>query len=68
MNPVTCLIAGLLLAAAIPQGPAYDGELEKLIRKIEKQMKAAAVELNFEMAAELRDRMMELKKHLQEVS
>ena len=44
------------------------GELEKLIRKIEKQMKAAAVELNFEMAAELRDRMMELKKHLQEVS
>ena len=44
------------------------GELEKLIRKIEKQMKAAAVELNFEMAAELRDRMMELKKHLKEVS
>ncbi len=39
-------------------------ELEKLIAKVEKQMRAAAAELNFEMAAELRDRMMELKKAL----
>ena len=43
-------------------------ELEKLIQKVEKQMKAAAAELNFEMAAELRDRMTELKKHLLEVN
>ena len=41
-------------------------ELEKLIEKVEKQMKKAAADLNFEAAAELRDRMLELKKHLQE--
>ncbi|MGN0364156.1 MAG: excinuclease ABC subunit UvrB [Bilifractor sp.] len=39
-------------------------EIEKLIRKLEKQMRAAAAELNFEMAAELRDRIMDLKKTL----
>ena len=39
-------------------------EIEKLIRKQEKQMKAAAAELNFEMAAELRDRIVELRKFL----
>lgn len=39
-------------------------EIEKLIRKLEKQMKAAAAELNFEMAAELRDRIVELRKLL----
>ncbi|MBQ9063155.1 MAG: excinuclease ABC subunit UvrB [Eubacterium sp.] len=39
-------------------------ELEKLIKQVEKQMRAAAAELNFEMAAELRDRMLELKKAL----
>ncbi|MGI6055696.1 MAG: excinuclease ABC subunit UvrB [Bilifractor sp.] len=39
-------------------------EIEKLIRKLEKQMKAAATELNFEMAAELRDRIVELRKFL----
>lgn len=43
-------------------------ELEKLIRKVEKQMKEAAAELNFEMAAELRDKMIELKKNLDELS
>ena len=37
-------------------------ELEKLIAQVQKQMKAAAAELNFEMAAELRDKMIELKK------
>ena len=31
-------------------------ELEKLIGQVQKQMKAAAAELNFEMAAELRDK------------
>ena len=43
------------------------GELEKLIGKIEKQMKKAAADLNFEMAAELRDKMVELKKKLKEL-
>ena len=41
-------------------------ELMKLIDKIEKQMRAAAAELNFEMAAELRDQMAELKLHLED--
>jgi len=36
-------------------------ELKKLIAKIEKQMRKAAAELDFETAAELRDRMVELK-------
>ena len=39
-------------------------EMEKLIGKIEKQMRGAAAELNFELAAELRDKMVELKKNL----
>ena len=43
-------------------------ELEKLIAKVEKQMRAAAAELNFEMAAELRDKMAELKKNLLDAS
>ncbi|MGX8728907.1 MAG: helicase-related protein, partial [Lachnospiraceae bacterium] len=42
-------------------------ELEELIEKVEKQMRAAAAELNFEMAAELRDKMIELKKNLDDV-
>ncbi len=42
-------------------------ELEALIGKVQKQMKAAAAELNFEMAAELRDKMVELKKNLAEL-
>ena len=37
-------------------------ELIKLIGKIQKQMQKAAAELNFEAAAELRDKMVELKK------
>ena len=41
-------------------------ELEKLIKNLEKQMKKAAAELNFEAAAELRDKLIELKKMLQE--
>lgn len=36
-------------------------ELDKLIRQVEKQMKKAAADLNFEAAAELRDKMTELK-------
>ena len=42
-------------------------ELEALIGKVQKQMKAAAAELNFEMAAELRDKMVELEKNLAEL-
>jgi len=37
-------------------------ELEKLIKDVEKKMKKAATDLNFEAAAELRDKMIELKK------
>ena len=39
-------------------------ELEKLVADIDKKMKKAAAELNFELAAELRDKMIELKKQL----
>ena len=42
-------------------------ELEELIGKVQKQMNAAAADLNFEMAAELRDQMIELKKNLEEL-
>ncbi len=42
-------------------------ELEKLIGEIQKKMQAAAAELNFEAAAELRDKMIELKKNLNEM-
>lgn len=42
-------------------------ELEKLVKELNKQMKKAAAELDFETAAELRDKMIELKKHLQEM-
>lgn len=43
-------------------------ELEKLIAQVKKQMQAAAADLNFEMAAQLRDKMVELKKNLEELS
>ena len=42
-------------------------ELEKLIKELEKQMRRAAADLNFEAAAELRDKMTELKKQLQDM-
>jgi len=42
-------------------------ELEKLIQQVEKQMKKAAADLNFEAAAELRDKMVELKKKHKEL-
>ena len=41
-------------------------ELEKAIRKIMKDMNRAATNLNFELAASLRDKMLEYKKHLQD--
>jgi len=39
-------------------------ELKNLIQQLEKQMRQAATDLNFEQAAELRDKMSELKKNL----
>ena len=42
-------------------------EMEKLIADVEKKMKAAAAELNFEAAMELRDKMKELKLNLEEL-
>ncbi len=42
-------------------------ELEKLIKEIEKKMKKAAADLNFEEAAELRDQMAGLKKLLHDI-
>ena len=42
-------------------------ELTKLIAKVEKQMREAAASLNFEQAAELRDKMIELRKNLEEL-
>ena len=42
-------------------------ELEKLIKEVEKKMRKAAVDLNFEAAAGLRDKMVELKKNLEEM-
>ncbi len=42
-------------------------ELEKLIADVQKKMQKAAADLNFEAAAELRDKMIELKKNLNEL-
>ena len=42
-------------------------ELEKLIADIQKKMKKAATELNFEAAAEYRDKMVELKSMLRDL-
>ena len=42
-------------------------ELTKLVAQVEKQMRAAAADLNFELAAELRDKMLELKKNIAEL-
>ncbi|NLO10714.1 MAG: excinuclease ABC subunit UvrB, partial [Clostridiales bacterium] len=39
-------------------------ELNEVVKKITKQMHTAAAELNFELAAQLRDKMIEVKKHL----
>ncbi|HHU72324.1 MAG TPA: excinuclease ABC subunit UvrB, partial [Clostridiales bacterium] len=42
-------------------------ELNAMVKKITKDMHTAAAELNFERAAELRDKMIEVKKHLLEL-
>lgn len=42
-------------------------ELEKWVATLQKKMKKAAADLDFETAAELRDKMIELKKYLLEL-
>lgn len=42
-------------------------ELGVVIKEVSKKMNVAAAELNFELAAQLRDQMIELKKQLQEI-
>ncbi len=44
--------------------PDPEPELEKLAAQIEKQMRKAAADLNFEAAAELRDKLIEIRKKL----
>ena len=44
------------------------GELRDIINKTEKKMKHAATELNFEVAAELRDQLIELRKYYDEAT
>ncbi len=46
----------------------YKAELTKMISDIEKKMKKAATELNFEAAAEFRDHIVDLKKILEDIS
>ena len=43
-------------------------ELRALIADVDKKMRRAAADLNFEAAAELRDRMLELKRHELEIT
>ena len=43
-------------------------ELEKLIGQVQKKMKRAATELDFENAAILRDQLIELKKILNDLT
>lgn len=42
-------------------------ELEDISKKLNKQMNTAAVELNFELAAQLRDQLLEVRKQLKEL-
>lgn len=42
-------------------------ELLKAIKKLEKDMKKAALDLQFEQAAHLRDKILDMKKHLEEI-
>ncbi|MCR5398625.1 MAG: excinuclease ABC subunit UvrB [Lachnospiraceae bacterium] len=41
-----------------------EGEIKKLLDKMEKQMRKAAAELDFETAAELRDKIVELREYV----
>lgn len=45
-----------------------ENELKAVIKELTKKMNQAAVELNFELAAKLRDEIIELKKHLIDIT
>jgi excinuclease ABC subunit B len=47
-------------------GKAYD-EILSVVIELEEQMKAAAAELQFELAARIRDEMVELKRELRQM-
>lgn len=49
-----------------PESMSRD-ELEKIIKTLTKQMKKAATDLNFEVAAELRDKLVEMKQYLNDM-
>jgi excinuclease ABC subunit B len=51
----------LELAAESPEAYTATGDTEQLIRRLEVEMKAAAKKLEFERAAELRNRIRSLK-------
>lgn len=55
------------LTGGIDPGAMSKKELQKLVKDIEKKMKKAAADLNFEAAAELRDKLVEIKKQLQDM-
>jgi excinuclease ABC subunit B len=42
-------------------------EIDIVLKKLQKKMNAAAADLNFELAAQLRDQMLEIKKQLQDM-
>lgn len=45
-----------------------DADLPKLAKKLEQEMKAAAKNMDFERAAELRDQLMSIRQHMQDKS
>ena len=62
-------LAGAILNGGICGADGIDSALDKEglnSKDLEKQMKKAAAELNFEAAAELRDKMVEIKKKMAE--
>ena len=54
----------LVYISGLSELEAVMGDDEKLIADVQKKLKKAAAELNFEAAAELRDQMVDLKKLL----
>ena len=42
-------------------------EIEAVLKKLQKKMTAAAADLNFELAAQLRDQIIEIKKEMESV-
>ena len=58
---------GNTLVAASTLEKAVKAELEKTIADIQKKMQKAAAELNFEAAAEYRDKMITLKNMLRDL-